>query len=75
MNPVNAAIGGIIGQEVMKACSGKFSPIYQYLYFDAVECIPDEKPTEEDAQPIGSRYDGQIAVFGKKFQDKIGKLR
>lgn len=75
LNPINASLGGIIGQEVMKACSGKFFPIYQYLYFDAIECLADEKPTEDDAKPIGSRYDGQIAVFGKTFQDKIGKLR
>lgn len=59
----------------MKACSGKFGPIYQFLYFDSIECLPEEIPTEEDAKPIGSRYDAQIAVFGKKFQDKIGKLR
>lgn len=75
LNPINAALGGVIGQEVMKGCSGKFSPIYQYLYFDAVECIPEEPPTEEDCQPIGSRYDAQIAVFGRKFQDKLGALR
>lgn len=75
LNPINAIFGGIIGQEVMKACSGKFGPILQFLYYDAIECIPEETPTEEDAQPLGTRYDSQIAVFGKKFQDKIGKLR
>jgi ubiquitin-activating enzyme E1 len=45
------------------------------VYFDSLESLPDELPTEADAQPIGSRYDGQIAVFGKKFQDKIGNLK
>lgn len=75
LSPVNAAIGGIIAQEVMKACSGKFSPIYQWLYFDAVECVPKDGVAEEDAAPVNSRYDGQTAVFGREFQKKIGALK
>ncbi|XP_044736104.1 ubiquitin-like modifier-activating enzyme 1 isoform X1 [Chrysoperla carnea] len=76
VNPINAAIGGVVAQEVMKACSGKFSPIYQWLYFDAIECLPDDlnEITEEDCVPTGSRYDGQIAVFGKQFQKRLGEL-
>jgi ubiquitin-activating enzyme E1 len=68
-----AAIGGIVAQEVIKACSGKFMPIKQWLYFDALECLPEDtsKPTEESCQPTGSRYDGQIAIFGKDFQDRM----
>ena len=77
LNPMNATIGGIVAQEVMKACSGKFSPIYQWLYFDAIECLPADRSeiTEEDCSPLGTRYDSQIAVFGKKFQSKIGSLK
>lgn len=74
--PLAAVIGGIAAQEVMKACSGKFSPILQYLYFDAMECLPDENVlTEEQCKPLNNRYDGQIAVFGIDFQKKIGKQR
>lgn len=75
LNPINATIGGIVAQEVMKACSGKFHPIYQWFYFDAIECLPAESGeiTEELAAPTGSRYDGQIAVFGREFQEKIGE--
>lgn len=75
LNPINATIGGIVAQEVMKASSGKFHPIYQWLYFDAIECLPQEKTeiTEELAAPTGSRYDGQIAVFGKDFQKRLGE--
>lgn len=73
--PMNATIGGIVAQEVMKACSGKFSPIYQWLYFDAIECLPESKDVPEaQCQPTGSRYDGQVAVFGKDFQNKLGSL-
>ncbi|XP_049960406.1 ubiquitin-like modifier-activating enzyme 1 [Schistocerca serialis cubense] len=76
ISPLNAAVGGIVAQEVMKACSGKFTPIYQWLYFDALECLPKDLTAEnpENYMPTGSRYDGQIAVFGKEFQDKLGKL-
>ncbi|KAH8234400.1 hypothetical protein KR038_009109 [Drosophila bunnanda] len=69
--PLDAAIGGIVAQEVLKACSGKFTPIFQWLYYDALECLPAEGVPEADAQPVGSRYDAQIAIFGKKFQEKL----
>ncbi|CAG4982614.1 unnamed protein product [Colias eurytheme] len=77
LNPMNAAIGGVVAQEVMKACSGKFHPIVQWLYLDAIECLPKDKTllTEENCKPTGSRYDGQVAVFGKDFQKRIGELK
>ncbi|KAI0353574.1 ubiquitin activating enzyme [Trametes cingulata] len=73
--PMNAVIGGFVAQEVLKACSAKFHPMVQHLYFDSLESLPDELPTEEECKPIGSRYDGQIAVFGRKFQEKIANFR
>ncbi|RMX55708.1 hypothetical protein pdam_00019099 [Pocillopora damicornis] len=54
------------------ACSGKFNPIFQLLYFDSLECLPEEGDiSEASCQPTGSRYDGQIAVFGSDFQKKL----
>ena len=35
--PLCAAVGGIIAQEVLKAVSGKFSPLKQWLLLDAME--------------------------------------
>lgn len=32
LNPMAAMFGGIVGQEVMKACSGKFHPLFQVTY-------------------------------------------
>lgn len=75
LSPVNAFMGGFAAQEVLKACSGKFSPLVQHLYFDALESLPATKPTAEDCKPINSRHDGQIAVFGKTFQEKIENNR
>ena len=86
--PMNAFIGGLAAQEVMKvstsgkgygllcvllipslpfssvrllttfflqACSGKFMPIRQWLYFDALECLPEHSvPFMEDkCLPVG----------------------
>ncbi|GAA5905222.1 hypothetical protein JCM5296_000971 [Sporobolomyces johnsonii] len=75
--PLNAVLGGFVAQEVLKACSGKFGPLYQHLYFDALEALPDVKPTAEDCAPSNppSRHDGQIAVFGRAFQKKIENNR
>ena len=75
LSPITAVIGGFTAQEVLKACSGKFHPLVQHLYFDSLESLPDQLPTESDVQPLNSRYDGQIAVFGKSFQDKIQDAR
>lgn len=73
--PINATIGGTIAQEVMKACSGKLTPIQQYLYFDAIECLPDTDLTEIDCKALGTRYDKQIAVFGGEFQKRLANLQ
>uniref|UniRef100_A0A3P8P6T0 E1 ubiquitin-activating enzyme n=2 Tax=Astatotilapia calliptera TaxID=8154 RepID=A0A3P8P6T0_ASTCA len=76
--PVNAFFGGLAAQEVMKACTGKFMPIMQWLYFDALECLAEEEGfmlTEEECAPKNCRYDGQVAVFGTKMQDLLAKQR
>ncbi|KAI0033358.1 ubiquitin activating enzyme [Vararia minispora EC-137] len=70
-----AVTGGFVAQEVLKACSAKFHPLVQHLYFDSLESLPSTLPTEEDCQPLGSRYDGQIVVFGRQFQEKIANNR
>ncbi len=85
--PMNGFIGGVVAQEVMKACSGKFHPIFQWIFFDAVECLSKEsldnlgeKGELKSAVDEGvysadnCRYDAQVAVFGKQFQETIGNL-
>uniref|UniRef100_A0A8C6UVF3 E1 ubiquitin-activating enzyme n=1 Tax=Neogobius melanostomus TaxID=47308 RepID=A0A8C6UVF3_9GOBI len=73
--PVNAFIGGLAAQEVIKACSRKFTPLKQWFYFDSLECLPEEDIHVEDGLFNGTRYDGQIAVFGSKFQEKLGRQK
>ncbi len=72
--PMCALLGGIMGQEVLKACSGKFMPIKQWFYFDAVEALSDEPLPQEEVAPQGNRYDGQVMVFGKALQSKLANL-
>ena len=72
LSPMCAALGGIVGQEVLKACSGKFTPIPGFFYLDADETLPDELlPADEVAPSNTSRYDSQIACFGKTMQQKL----
>lgn len=73
--PMAAFFGGLAAQEVLKSISGKFHPIVQWLYFDSLESLPTStKRSEELCRPMNTRYDGQIAVFGKEFQDKIANI-
>merc|ERR1719195_884816 len=58
INPMAALFGGIVGQEVLKACSGKFTPIQQFLYFDAEEVLPEDDMENLDQFTLSdSRYD------------------
>jgi len=71
---MTAVIGGIAAQEVLKSVSGKFTPIKQWFYFDATETLPTADLPPEEFQPVGSRYDGQIVVYGRSLQEQIKQL-
>ncbi|KAJ9218799.1 hypothetical protein DTO271D3_8068 [Paecilomyces variotii] len=76
LNPMAAFFGGLAAQEVLKAVSGKFNPVVQWMYVDSLESLPESVTrSEETCKPLGTRYDGQIAVFGKEFQEKISNVR
>ena len=75
LSPMCAALGGMVGQEVLKACSGKFTPIPGFFYFDADETLPDDILPIEEVAPSNSRYDSQVACFGKTMQQKLLDLR
>jgi len=64
-----AFLGGVVAQEVVKRF-GKYKPITQWLHYDDQDLITDEAPT--NLGPLmGTRYDWQVAVLGKKFQARI----
>ncbi|KAI4256740.1 MAG: hypothetical protein LQ352_001981 [Teloschistes flavicans] len=75
LSPMAAFFGGLAAQEVLKSVSGKFHPVVQWLYFDSLESLPSSvERSEALCKPTGSRYDGQIAVFGTEFQEKLGNI-
>ena len=76
LSSMAAVFGGLAAQEALKAVSGKFHPIKQWMYFDSLESIPKNfKRSENLCKPTGGRYDGQIAVFGREFQEKLSQLK
>ena len=70
LTAVNSVIGGFAAQEVLKACSGKFTPIKQFLYFDSIDSL-SLKDYDESEYEDTSRYSSQVSVFGKAFQQKL----
>uniref|UniRef100_A0A8C6LB57 E1 ubiquitin-activating enzyme n=1 Tax=Nothobranchius furzeri TaxID=105023 RepID=A0A8C6LB57_NOTFU len=79
LSPINAFIGGVAAQEVMKASTGKFMPVMQWLYFDALECLSegdDVMLTEEECSPRNCRYDGltHCILCLKSFQVGAGAI-
>lgn len=76
LSPMAAFFGGLTAQEVLKAVSGKFTPVKQWLYLDSLESLPTSvERSEELCQPQNTRYDGQIKVFGRAYQEKIANVR
>jgi len=54
--PICSFVGGTAAQEVLKACTGTFVPLQQYLFFDAVEVLV---PEEEDEEEAGEEEEGR----------------
>merc|ERR1712173_575822 len=71
LNPMAAYGGGIIAQEIVKGCTGKFTPITQQYYFAATEILPFHIKDWTEFSPQKSRYDSQIAVIGNTLHKKL----
>ena len=76
LSPMCAFIGGIAGQECLKALSKKFTPIKGFLYFDSLECIPspENMPLSDENIELSSRYDSQVLIFGRELTLRLTKL-
>lgn len=73
LTPINSIIGGIVAQEVIKCISQKYIPISQWLYFDGLDCLPDNY---RDIDYYSSdRYEDQIKIFGKEFQKRLSDTK
>ena len=66
-----------------QACSGKFNPIKQWLYYDAMEVYCEgEGESERDAPLVedavaddDSRYSGQVLVLGRALQERLASMK
>lgn len=70
--PFCAFLAGIISLELVKF-TGKFIPLQDYFHMDTFECLPQEEGIKKD--PLGSRYDDQVVVFGKEAQEALQRLK
>ena len=70
ISPMAAFFGGIVAQEIVKY-TGKYSPLKQWLHFDIYETLPKG---DVNRQPLGTRYDDQIKIYGQELQEKLTKL-
>ena len=75
LNPMATIFGGIVGQEVMKGCSGKYTPLNQMFHFEASNCLPhDIALNENECTPSTSdptRYDSITSTMGLQFVKKL----
>ncbi|KAM4603949.1 ubiquitin-like modifier-activating enzyme 6 isoform 2-T2 [Polymixia lowei] len=74
--PLAAAVGGLASQEVLKALTGKFAPLQQWFYLDAIEVVkPLQSLSAEEFVPRGDRYDGLRACIGESMCLELHKIR
>ncbi|XP_026159783.1 ubiquitin-like modifier-activating enzyme 6 isoform X2 [Mastacembelus armatus] len=74
--PLAAAVGGLASQETLKAVTGKFAPLQQWFYLDAIEVVrPLQSLSAEEFVPRGDRYDGLRACIGESMCLELHKLR
>ncbi|MBN3310244.1 ubiquitin-like modifier-activating enzyme 6 [Amia ocellicauda] len=74
--PLAAAVGGIASQEALKALTGKFAPLQQWFYLDAMEVLKSlDSCSTEEFFPKGDRYDALRACIGETMCQKLHKMR
>ncbi|ERE90403.1 ubiquitin-like modifier-activating enzyme 1-like protein [Cricetulus griseus] len=75
LSPLAAAVGGVASQEVLKAVTGKFSPLCQWLYLEAADTVESlGSPGHEEFLPRGDRYDALRACIGDALCQKLHNL-
>ncbi|XP_062608943.1 ubiquitin-like modifier-activating enzyme 6 [Saccostrea cucullata] len=74
--PLCAALGGFVAQEGIKAVTGKFTPLRQWLYLDCREVVPKEDAGASDIfTPRNDRYDAQRICLGQRKCDMLAQLK
>lgn len=77
LQPLASFFGSVVAQEVVKI-SGKYTPIHQWFHISSEAVLPEKADyagNKAEFAPADSRYDHQIAIFGKTFQNKLENLK
>ena len=69
--PLAAAVGGFVAQEVLKALTGKFTPLKQWLYLDATELAKETSDNADMFLPNNDRYDALRICVGEQLLQKL----
>ena len=72
ISPTCAVLGGIAGQEVLKAVSSKFTPCDQFFTIGYIESLQEGEPK---FTLKGDRYDPYRRIFGDEQQEAMQHLR
>ncbi|KAH3762115.1 Ubiquitin-activating enzyme E1 1 [Pelomyxa schiedti] len=70
---LNSILGGLASQEVIKALLHLHTPVHQWYFISADDCLPDVKPLDTTGK--GSRYDKGAEIFGWSTQERLMRLR
>lgn len=74
--PLTATLGGIVGQEVLKALTGKYTPLKQWLYIDATEVLKGQEALDKTMfLPRQDRYDSLRTCIGEELRSKLSNFR
>ncbi|CAE1293129.1 UBE1L2 [Acanthosepion pharaonis] len=71
--PLCAVLGGFMAQEALKALTGKFTPLDQWLYLDVTDILPDSG-TEDNFDTRNDRYDLLRQCVGEKLCKKLAQI-
>eukprot|EP01124_Arcella_intermedia_P015654 TRINITY_DN22201_c0_g2_i1.p1 TRINITY_DN22201_c0_g2~~TRINITY_DN22201_c0_g2_i1.p1 ORF type:complete len:1036 (-),score=250.99 TRINITY_DN22201_c0_g2_i1:26-2947(-) len=73
---ITGYFGGVVAQEILKAISGKFTPLKQWQYIDCAEIVPSVTEIDEGNRPANNRNDSVRIVIGQKNVELLanGKL-
>uniref|UniRef100_A0A7N0VCR0 E1 ubiquitin-activating enzyme n=1 Tax=Kalanchoe fedtschenkoi TaxID=63787 RepID=A0A7N0VCR0_KALFE len=67
LNPMAAMFGGLVGQEVVKACSGKFHPLFQVSY-----CVLNDK---DNVKVSFGAIDGRSYLCDRQVVLFVGNIK
>jgi len=69
--PIQALSGALAAQEVLKAATGLYNPVHQFLLYDCDEVLHGNEECPE-SEPIAS---GQSYILGEHISKKIARSR